>query len=229
MSRAALGLDGRGRPSPHSCPQLHNHRINRSSPTRRVTRSRSRYSSSGIAYLRLTPVISLKRATSIFGVLVLRAAILWRRSESALWWKTSSSEILIRTLSRRSRVTIFCGADFIYLQTRQHFFQRRNFQACGSKRLLDDLLGLGFFVFHDHAAAGQVDEFAGGFQFLFFRQFCQHAVEHLRAQVDPIAQLFFAHPRHKRIRIMKVLESLKYICLCFRVCRRRNQHRIAPH
>ena len=84
-----------------------NQRITLSSPTRRVTRSRSRYSKRGIAYLRLTPVISLKRATSIFGELLLRAAILWRRSMSALWWKTRSSEILIRTLSRKSRVTIF--------------------------------------------------------------------------------------------------------------------------
>ncbi len=60
------------------------HRISRSSPTRRVICSRSRYSSSGIAYLRLTPVISLKRATSICGRLVLSDAILWRRSVSVL-------------------------------------------------------------------------------------------------------------------------------------------------
>src|SRR5580704_13220259 len=43
------------------------HRINLSSPTLRVTCSRSRYSSNGIAYFLLTPVSSLNRATSIFG------------------------------------------------------------------------------------------------------------------------------------------------------------------
>src|SRR5208282_768680 len=59
------------------------------------------------------------------------------------------------------------GADLIHLQTRQHFFQRRNFQPSGRERLLDDRLGLGFFVFHNHAAAGQVDEFAGDFQLFF--------------------------------------------------------------
>ena len=35
------------------------YRISRTSPARRVTRSRSRYSSKGMAYLRLTPVNSL--------------------------------------------------------------------------------------------------------------------------------------------------------------------------
>ena len=47
------------------------YKITRSSPTRRVTRSRSRYSSKGIAYLRLTPVSSLNLPTSIFGDFVL--------------------------------------------------------------------------------------------------------------------------------------------------------------
>src|SRR2546423_15705832 len=41
------------------------HKIIRSSPTRRVIRSRSRYSSSGIAYFLDTPVKSLKRVISI--------------------------------------------------------------------------------------------------------------------------------------------------------------------
>src|SRR5579871_4914262 len=40
-------------------------------PRRLVTRSRSRYSSSGIAYLRLTPVSSLNLPTSILGDFVL--------------------------------------------------------------------------------------------------------------------------------------------------------------
>jgi len=46
------------------------YRMTRSSPTRLVTRSRSRYSSKGMAYLRLTPVSSLKLATLILGFLV---------------------------------------------------------------------------------------------------------------------------------------------------------------
>ena len=50
---------------------VRSYKITRSSPTRRVTRSRSRYSSKGIAYLRLTPVSSLNLPTSIFGDFVL--------------------------------------------------------------------------------------------------------------------------------------------------------------
>ena len=46
------------------------HKISRSLPTRRVIRSRSRNSSSGIAYLRDSPpVISLNTETSIFGLI----------------------------------------------------------------------------------------------------------------------------------------------------------------
>src|SRR5215470_7941155 len=41
------------------------HRITRSSPARRVTCSRSRYSSRGIAYLRVIPFSSLKTGTEI--------------------------------------------------------------------------------------------------------------------------------------------------------------------
>src|SRR6266571_3069069 len=41
------------------------YRITRSSPARRVTRSRSRYSSSGMAYLRVTPVSSLNVGTEM--------------------------------------------------------------------------------------------------------------------------------------------------------------------
>src|SRR5580700_8059201 len=82
--RILSGGEAELRPARAGVPPPRNHRIIRSSPTRRVTRSRSRYSSNGIAYLRLTPVISLKRATSIFGVVVLSAAILWRRSVSAV-------------------------------------------------------------------------------------------------------------------------------------------------
>src|SRR5713226_2421708 len=41
------------------------YRITRSSPTRRVTRSRSRYSSRGMAYFRVIPVSSLKMGTVI--------------------------------------------------------------------------------------------------------------------------------------------------------------------
>lgn len=51
------------------------YRIWRTSPTRLVTRSRSRYSSKGMAYLRVTPVISLKAATSMVGDFALWAAI----------------------------------------------------------------------------------------------------------------------------------------------------------
>jgi len=47
------------------------HKISLSSPRRRVTRSRSRYSSSGIAYLRETPASSLNFPTSIFADLAL--------------------------------------------------------------------------------------------------------------------------------------------------------------
>ena len=46
------------------------HKMTRSSPTRRVTRSRSRYSSSGMAYLRVTPNRSLKLPTLSLGVSV---------------------------------------------------------------------------------------------------------------------------------------------------------------
>src|SRR5579884_1846649 len=59
------------------------HRIRRASPSRRVTRSRSRYSSNGIAYFRVTPVRSLKRPTSIFGERCFSAARLLRSSSSA--------------------------------------------------------------------------------------------------------------------------------------------------
>src|SRR5579859_1892372 len=58
--------------------QVRFQRICRASPTRLVTRSRSRYSSSGIAYLRLTPISSLKPPTSIFGDFVFCAAICCR-------------------------------------------------------------------------------------------------------------------------------------------------------
>src|SRR5215471_3635735 len=59
-------------------------RICRESPTRLVTRSRSRYSSSGIAYFLLTPVMSLNAATSITGDFDLRAATCARNCSSAL-------------------------------------------------------------------------------------------------------------------------------------------------
>src|SRR5438874_12005859 len=45
------------------CPETY--RITRSSPARRVTRSRSRYSSRGMAYFRVIPVSSLKAGTEI--------------------------------------------------------------------------------------------------------------------------------------------------------------------
>ena len=59
-----------------------NQRMIRSSPTRRVTRSRSRYSSSGIAYLRETANRSLNCGTLSFGVLLL-LAMTCRRSPSS--------------------------------------------------------------------------------------------------------------------------------------------------
>src|ERR1039457_3431836 len=55
------------------------HRSTRSSPTRFVTLSRSRYSSNGIAYLRETPVRSLNEAMFSFGVLLFCATTNWRR------------------------------------------------------------------------------------------------------------------------------------------------------
>ena len=51
-------------------PDARAQRINRSSPTLFVTRSRSRHSSSGIAYLREMPVRSLNEAMFNFGVLL---------------------------------------------------------------------------------------------------------------------------------------------------------------
>src|SRR6516165_8920285 len=48
---------------------VHAYRIIRSSPTLRVTRCRSRYSSKGIANFRLTPVRSLNSPTPILGFL----------------------------------------------------------------------------------------------------------------------------------------------------------------
>src|SRR5207249_10390224 len=44
---------------------LCSYRITRSSPARRVTRSRSRYSSKGMAYFRVMPVSSLNVGTEI--------------------------------------------------------------------------------------------------------------------------------------------------------------------
>jgi AhpD family alkylhydroperoxidase len=64
----------------HSMP----HRISLSSPTRLVTLSRSRCSSSGIAYLRETPVSSLNLATSICADFALYAPICRRNSLRAL-------------------------------------------------------------------------------------------------------------------------------------------------
>src|SRR5262245_29614874 len=49
-----------------------------SSPTRRVTRCWSRYSSSGIAYFRVTPSRSLNVPTSILGDFVFCCTTSWR-------------------------------------------------------------------------------------------------------------------------------------------------------
>ena len=70
-----------------SCQLLLFYKITLSSPTRRVTCSRSRYSSKGIAYLRLTPVKSLKRATSSLGDLAFSAAMRWRSSVERILMK----------------------------------------------------------------------------------------------------------------------------------------------
>src|SRR5580765_8356621 len=69
------------------------------SPTRRVTRCWSRYSSSGMAYLRVTPSRSLNVATSIFGVFAFCVAISCRRLSRAPWWKTRSSASFTSTRS----------------------------------------------------------------------------------------------------------------------------------
>ena len=55
----------------------------RTSPSRRVTRSRSRYSSSGMAYLRDTPVQSLNSGTE--KRTPLRAASVCRNCRMAVW------------------------------------------------------------------------------------------------------------------------------------------------
>jgi hypothetical protein len=64
---------------------LNPQRISRTSPTRLVTRWRSRYSSNGMAYLRETPVRSLKVATSMRGPFsALNCSITARSDSSAL-------------------------------------------------------------------------------------------------------------------------------------------------
>src|SRR5208337_2931469 len=59
------------------------HRMIRSSPTRRVTLSRSRYSSNGIAYFLVIPKRSLNCGTLSFGVFPLLAMTCLRSASSA--------------------------------------------------------------------------------------------------------------------------------------------------
>ena len=70
----------------NSCPESIErltHRITRTSPCFRVTRSRSRSSSSGIACFRVSPVIVLNAATSIVFPLIAPSFALSSRSASA--------------------------------------------------------------------------------------------------------------------------------------------------
>src|SRR5581483_211176 len=98
-----------------------------SSPTRRVTCSRSRYSRSGIAYLRVTPVRSLKRATSILGDFAFSAAMRRRNSSRAFLWKKRSSETLIKivTLLLRDRILIKVSEDLFFHKNALEELRRR--------------------------------------------------------------------------------------------------------
>src|SRR6266404_4399952 len=93
----------RGKPG---WPRLY--RITRSSPARLVTRSRSRYSSSGMAYLRVMPVNSLKPGTEmrspLFFLKTERRSRSWARASR---WKIRSGVTRTKTLSRNRICRIF--------------------------------------------------------------------------------------------------------------------------
>src|SRR5713101_7624712 len=84
------------------------YRITRSSPARRVARSRSRYSRSGIAYLRVMPVNSLKASTEMRSPLVfLKTERRSRSCASASQWKINSGVTRTKILSRKRICRIF--------------------------------------------------------------------------------------------------------------------------
>jgi hypothetical protein len=70
LPRARYPHPSAGRLARQACAPPHAYRITRSSPTRRVTRSRSKYSSRGIAYFRVIPVNSLNTGTDRHSPLV---------------------------------------------------------------------------------------------------------------------------------------------------------------
>ncbi len=98
------------------------YRITRSSPTRLVTRSRSRYSSSGIAYLRVTPVRSLNATTFSFGSLgLLRDYQLAQGFERVAMEDQVVGELDQHAIAQQQGDDLL-GAGLVDAQRCQHFF-----------------------------------------------------------------------------------------------------------
>jgi len=60
----------------------------------------------------------------------------------------------------------FLGTRLVEVQSGEDVVESGNLQSGGGERLLDDLLGLGFFVFEGDAAAAEADEVACEFELL---------------------------------------------------------------
>ena len=163
----------------------------RSSPTRRVTRSRSRYSSSGMAYFRVMPNRSLNCGTLSLGVFAL-LAMTWRRSAvERVAMKNQVVGQLYQDAIAQQQGDDLLRAGFVHRQGRQHVLQQRYRQAGFGEGLLDLGLRFGLFVAQDDAASGKPQQFAIGFQLLLAQQRRDDPVEQLRRQVHGIRNSFF--------------------------------------
>src|SRR4029077_1742234 len=70
--------------------------------------------------------------------------------------------------------------------------------------LLDFLLGFGFFVFHDHALAGEADEVAGDLDFLLAGEHFQDGADDFRGSSHVITELFFGNATCERVFLLEI-------------------------
>jgi hypothetical protein len=110
-------------------------------------------------------------------------------------------------IAQVASVTIFWARTLSTFSPGQNFFQRRNLQPGRSERLLDNLFGLGFFVFHRPRRGPPGGRVRPLLRVSFLPPIFEHAEKNFGAKDDPIAQFFFAHPGDKRIGIVEFLET----------------------